>query len=398
MSLANGRPYLAIPGPSVIPDAVLRAMHRAAPNIYTGELHEMMPELVADLKYVAQTEQHCAIYIANGHGGWEAALANMLSPGDAVLIPATGRFGHTWSDMSAALGVENRIIDFGLRSPIDAERVREALVEDREHRIKAVLTVYVDTSTGIRNDLEALRRVLDETGHPALLVADCIACMGCDRFEMDAWGVDVAITGSQKGLMTPPGLAFVFYNDKADRVRENARCVTHYWDWRPRTDPVDFYRHFDGTAPTHHLFALRAALDMIREEGLEQVMRRHAILARALWAAFDGWGAEGPIEINMADPAYRSHAVTAIRIGGDNGDRLRAWCEQKAGVTLGIGLGMAPPGSPEAGGFFRVGHMGHINAHMTMGLLGVIQAGLKALDIPHGPGGLDAAASVCAEA
>ncbi|SEM78866.1 pyridoxal-phosphate-dependent aminotransferase family protein [Palleronia pelagia] len=398
MSLANGRSYLAIPGPSVVPEAVLRAMHRAAPNIYTGELREMMPGIIADLKRVARTEAHCAIYIANGHGIWEAALANILSPGDRLLVPATGRFAHGWSDIARRLGAEVEILDFGKRDPIDAARVAEVLRADTEHRIKALPVVYVDTSTGIRNDIAAIRAALDETGHPALLLADCIASLACDPFEMDAWGVDVTIAASQKGLMTPPGIGFVWYNDRADAARETAGCVTHYWDWRPRTDPDQLYLYFDGTAPTHHLYGLRTALDMIHDEGLDRVLARHATLARAIWAALDAWGQGGPLEVNMADHAHRSHAVTAIRLGGDRADRLRHWCEFTGGVTLGIGLGMAEPGSPEAGGFFRIGHMGHVNAHMVLGTLGVMQAGLLACDIPHGPGALDAAAAVCAAA
>ncbi|WOI55149.1 pyridoxal-phosphate-dependent aminotransferase family protein [Palleronia sp. LCG004] len=398
MSLAHGHPYLAIPGPSVIPDAVQRAMHRASPNIYAGELTEMVPGIVEDLKRIAGTSAHAAIFIANGHGIWEAALANILSPGDKLLFPATGRFAHGWSEVATRLGAEVEMLDFGKQSPIDPDRVSEVLAADTEHRIKALPVVYVDTSTGIRNDIAALRKVLDDLGHPALLMADCIASLACDPFEMDAWGVDVTIAACQKGLMTPPGIGFVFYNDKADRARETAKFVTHYWDWRTRTDPEAFYMYFTGTAPTHHLYGLRAALDMIHGEGIENVIGRHETLARALWSAFDAWGAGGPMQLNVADPAYRSHAVTSAKLGEDRADRLRAWCEHKAGVTLGIGIGMAEPGTYAAAGYFRVGHMGHINAHMMLGVLGVIQAGMTALDIPFGPGALDAAAAICAEA
>ena len=214
-----GRHYLAIPGPSVMPDAVLQAMHRAAPNIYEGELIDMMPGLTADLRRVARTEHHVAIYIANGHGVWEAALANTIAPGERVLVPATGRFAHGWALMAQGLGIETQILDFGKSSPWDMEQIADALRADTGHQIKAVLAVHVDTSTSIRNNVPALRALLDDLGHPALLMADCIASMGCDRFEMDAWGVDVAVTGSQKGLMVPPGTAFVFFNDKAAAKR-----------------------------------------------------------------------------------------------------------------------------------------------------------------------------------
>ena len=193
-NLSQGRPYLAIPGPSVIPDAVLAAMHRPAPNIYAGALVDMMPDLMADLRRVARTKHHVAMYIGNGHAIWEAALANTVAPGDAVLVPSTGRFGVGWSEMARDLGAEIQLIDFGQSSVMDMARVTEALAADKAHKIKAVLGVHVDTSSSIRSDVPALRAALDEVGHPALLMADCIASMGCDVFEMDAWGVDLAVT------------------------------------------------------------------------------------------------------------------------------------------------------------------------------------------------------------
>ncbi len=398
MTLSNGRPYLAIPGPSVMPDRVLRAMHRAAPNIYRGELVDMVPGIVADLKRVARTEGHAALYIANGHGAWEAALTNVFSRGDKALALATGRFTHGWADMARKAGVDVETIDFGRRSDIDLARVAERLAADTAHEIKAVLCVQVDTASSVRNDIPGLRAALDAAGHPALLMVDCIACLACDRFEMDAWGVDVMVTASQKGLMTPPGLGLVFFNDKADRARETADCVTHYWDWRPRVAPEGFYQYFDGTAPTHHLYGLREALDMIFEEGLEAVWARHERLARAVWAAFETWGREGPVELNIAEAGKRSHAVTSVRMGAPQGTALRTWVEERAGLTLGIGLGMETPEDPRSDGFFRLGHMGHVNAQMVLGALATIQAGLTALAIPHGAGALEAAAAVVAEA
>ena len=397
-SLRQGRPYLAIPGPSVMPDRVLQAMHRPAPNIYAGELHDITRSLAPDLKRVARTDHHVAIYIGNGHAAWEAALANVLAPGDKVLVPATGRFGMGWADMAVGLGADPQILDFGRQDPWDLDRVAEALKADEAHELKAVLAVYVDTSSSIRNDVAGLRKVLDETGHPALLMVDCIAAMGCDVFEMDGWGVDVAVTGSQKGLMTPPGLAFVFFNDKADAVRRTLPRVSRYWDWSPRANPQEYYQNFAGTAPTHHIYGLRAALDMIHEEGIDHVWARHEVLARAVWAAVEAWGQGGPLALNMVDPAHRSHAVTALRIGAPHGTALRTWVEENLGLTLGIGLGMAAPGDPAWHGFFRLGLMGHFNGHMILGLLGGIDAGLKALEIPHGDGALEAASRVIAGA
>lgn len=398
MSLAQGRHYLAIPGPSVMPDRVLSAMHQPAPNIYTGPLVDMTHSIVDDLKRVALTEQNVAMYIANGHGAWEAALVNVLSRGDKVLVLATGRFCLGWGEMATKVGVEVDTIDFGKRSDIDLAQVEDALRADKDHAYKAVLAVQVDTSSSVLNDIKGLRSILEATSHPALVMVDCIACLGCDRFEMDNWGVDVMVTGCQKGLMTPPGMSFVFFSDKADRARETAGLVTHYWDWRPRVAPEEYYKFFDGTAPTHHLFGLREALDMIFEEGLEHVWERHAILARAIWAAFETWGQGGPVELNISDPAKRSNAVTAVRATAPEGTQLRNWLSEHAGVTLGIGLGMAEPGDPAADAYFRVGHMGHVNAQMVMGVLGAIQTGLDVLKIPHAKGGLDAATAVLSKA
>jgi len=396
MSLANGRPYLAIPGPSVMPEEVLRAMHRAAPNIYEGDLIEMTAGLIPDLRYVARSAGHVAIYIANGHGAWEAALANVIAPGARVLIPATGRFGHGWAEVAEGQGIAVDMLDFGKRAPVDLNRLEDALRADKAHEIRAVLATHVDTSTSVRNDIAGMRAVLDAVGHPALLMADCIASLACDRFEMDAWGVDVMVAGSQKGLMVPPGLSFVFFSDKAAEARRRMDRVSRYWDWTNRADPQMFYQYFGGTAPTHHLFGLRAALDLIRDEGIEAIWARHETLARAIWAACETWGQTGPLELNIADADLRSRAVTALRIGAPHGSALRRWVQDNAGVTLGIGLGMAEPGDPAWHGFFRIGHMGHVNAHMILGALGAIESGLIALDVPHGAGGMAAAARVIA--
>lgn len=393
MSLAAGRSYLAIPGPSVMPEQVLQAMHRSAPNIYEGDLVDMVRGMVPDLTRVARTDGKVAIYISNGHGAWEASLCNIASPGDKVLVCVTGRFGHGWADMAEGLGIQAVTLDFGLTDGIDADRLEQALRDDSGHEYKAILFSHVDTATSIRNDPRPLRAALDAAGHPALLMADCIASMGCDRFEMDAWGVDVAVTGSQKGLMVPPGLSFVFINDRAEAARAKISRVSRYWDWVPRTTAEMFYQFFGGTAPTHHLFGLRAALDMLHDEGMDAVWARHENLAKSIWAACESWGAgNGAMRLNVSDPQLRSHAVTALSVGGKNGEAMRKWVAGKAGVTLGIGLGMSTKDDPKGEGFFRIGHMGHLNAHMVLGMLGTVEAAMTALDIPHGKGALEAAA------
>jgi alanine-glyoxylate transaminase/serine-glyoxylate transaminase/serine-pyruvate transaminase len=214
---------------------------------------------------------------------------------------------------------------------------------------------------------------------------------------MDDWGVDVMVAGCQKGLMVPPGMAFVFFNDKAAAARAALSRVSRYWDWSPRANPESFWQYWDGTAPTHHLFGLRTALDMLHEEGMEAVWRRHEIFARAIWAACDVWAEGGALRMNVADPSHRSVAVTALRLPAPKATELRVWTEKQIGLTLGIGLGMAPPSDPAWHGFFRLGHMGHVSGHMILGLLGGVEAGLCAVDVPRGTGALEAAARAIAD-
>ena len=409
MSLNFGRTQLAIPGPSIIPERVLNAMHRPSPNIYHGELVDMVDTLFPDLKAVARTKHHAAIYIANGHGAWEAALANTLNRGDKVLVITTGRFGEGWAALARTMGIETQILDFGLQSDADPEKLEEALRADTNKEIKAVMTVHVDTATSVLNDVPALRKAIDNAGHDALFMVDCIASLGCDQFEMDDWGVDIMMTGCQKGLMTPAGMSFVYFNDKAAAARETA-SPSFYWDWTPRAKPDLFYQQFGGTAPTHHLYGLREALNIIvHEEGIEAVWKRHATIAKAIWAAVDAWGnADGDgngggdqsntplMHHNIADPAKRSTAVSAITTAPGIAGKVRDWCENEAGITLGIGLGLAEPGTPQWDQQFRIGHMGHQNVAMTMAVLGSIETALIASGAEPGSGALTAAAKILA--
>jgi alanine-glyoxylate transaminase / serine-glyoxylate transaminase / serine-pyruvate transaminase len=397
MTLANGQTYLAIPGPSPVPERVMRAMMQGAPNLYGQELITLTEGLVTDLCAVAGTTQNLAMYIGNGHATWEAATTNLFSRGEGALLLASGHFGLHWAAQVKAMGVDVEVMDFGRSAPADPARLEARLRADKAGAIKAVLVTHVDTATSIRNDIPAIRAAMDAAGHDALLVVDCIATLGCDAFRMDAWGVDLTLAASQKGLMTPPGMAFVWYSDKAAVRAKGAELVTPYWNWTPRTRPAEFWAYWCGTAPTQHLFGLRAALDILLEEGIEQVWHRHEVLARTVWAAFDAWGTgSNAIRMNVADAAHRGRSVTAARFGGVDGRRLRDWTETQAGVTLGIGLGMGSVEDPQAQGFLRVAHMGHVNAHMTLGALAVMEAGMQALAIPHGTGALTAATAVVA--
>ncbi len=394
MSLAYGRPMRAIPGPSIIPDRVLAAMHKPAPDIYAEESIQQTARIKADLQTVAGTQGEAFIYLGNGHAGWEAALSNTVNRGDRVLAIETGLFTKGWIDIGKKLGASVESLDFGFKGPLDPNRVEDVLRKDVNHEIRSILAVHVDTASSVRNDIPALRAAISAAGHPALLMVDCMASMGCETYEMDKWGVDVSVSGCQKGLMTPPGLAFNHVSEKAWNERKRCNQTTANWDWVTRRDPDVFYMNYFGTPPTHHLFGLAEALDMIlREEGLENVWARHEAHAAAIWAAVDAWGANGPLACNIEDPAHRSHAVSAILTGDADANALRNWCVEKTGLSLGVDIGVAPNGNA---GLFRIGHMGHLNPPMILGTLATIEAGLKALGTPHGDGAISAAAQVIA--
>ncbi|MBP7000844.1 aminotransferase class V-fold PLP-dependent enzyme [Amaricoccus sp.] len=393
MSLAFGRDLRVMPGPSVIPDRVLRAMHRAAPNIYGGELAEVTEGVLAGLRRVARTSGDVALYIGNGHAAWEAATANLLAPGERALVVVTGRFGQGWADTAARMGIAVETLDEGFRAAADPGRIEDRLRADREGRIKAVLVVHADTASSVRNDIPAVRAAIDAAGHPALLAVDGVASLGCDRLEMDAFGADLLVGACQKGLMTPPGVAAVWIGPRARAAAVD--CRSPYWDWGPRIAPARYYQLFCGTAPTHHIYGLAEALAMIEAEGLENVWARHAAFARAVWAAVEAWGAAGALALNIADPARRSHAVTTVRLAGAGALPLQRWCEAEAGLTLGVGL--VGPGEREED-LFRIAHMGHVDPPMLLGALATIEAGLAACGLPHGRGAVEAAARVIAAA
>ena len=385
MTVHNGREFLAIPGPTTVPDEVLAAMHRPAVDLYSGEIIGVTMSCISDLKKIIRTEHEPFVYAANGHGAWEAALVNCLSRGDRVLALQSGMFGGAWAEMAGVLGLDVELLSARPGRAIDPNAVADRLRADREGRIRAVLAVQIDTAAGIVNDIPAIRQALTDANHPALLMVDTIASLACMPFEMDAWDVDVTVAGSQKGLMTPPGLAFVAAGERARAAHRHADLVTRYWDWSFR-DGDEHYQKYCGTAPEHLMFGLRRALDMLLEEGLEHVFRRHALLAEATRAAVGCWAEGGALSFNVVEPAERSDSVTTIRIDGHDPQRLLDFCRRECGVVLGIGIG------PELSGrAIRIAHMGHVNAPMTLGVLGVVETGLAALRIPHGSGGVSAA-------
>jgi alanine-glyoxylate transaminase/serine-glyoxylate transaminase/serine-pyruvate transaminase len=385
-TLARGRPVVSIPGPSVIPDRVLNAMHRPMPNIYEGDLVDLSEGLLEDLPGIALTRGQPFIGICNGHGAWEMALTNTLSRGDRVLVLESGRFAVGWGEMAKVLGLGVEVLNAPPRRGVDPAAVEDRLRADTGHEIKAVLVVQIDTASSVQNDIPALRAALDAAGHPALLMVDCIASLGCVEYRMDDWGVDVTVAGSQKGLMVPPGLGFVWANAKALEAHRHADLVTAYWNWTARMDRSKHYLRYCGTPPVSHLYGLREALDMLLEEGLDAVWARHRVFADAVRAAVEAWASHGGIEFNITDPQARSDAVTTILTGGIDAARLRALAERQAGLTLGIGLG------DWEGAAFRIGHMGHLNPPHVLGTLATVEAVLHAMEAPIAGSGVAAAA------
>ncbi|HEY0330875.1 MAG TPA: aminotransferase class V-fold PLP-dependent enzyme [Rhodopseudomonas sp.] len=379
MVVRAGREFLAIPGPTTMPDAVLQAMHRPALDIYSDEMVALTDGILRDLGRLFATEGHCYIYIANGHGAWEAALSNVLSRGDKILVLESGRFATGWGDTATGMGIEAEILKGDWRRAVRPAELEARLRQDTEHRIKAILVVQIDTASGVVNDIPALRAAITAAGHPALLMVDTVASLGCVPFEMDAWGVDLAMASSQKGLMTPPGLSFVAAGPRARALHNSAGLRSPYWDWTLREGP-EHYMKYAGTAPVHLLFALRQAFDMLFEETLDGSYLRHRLLAEAVRRAVSGWALGGAIDFNIAAPQERSDTVTTVLIEGADPLALGRYCKEKCGVVLGLGIGDL------AGRAFRIAHMGHVNAPMMLGTLGVIEMALRALKIPHGHG------------
>jgi len=384
MTVANGREFLSIPGPTNIPDAVLAAMQRPAIDIYSGDMLEVTRSLHEDLPKVFRTSGRVYIYAANGHGGWEAALSNVLSRGETVLVLESGLFAAGWGDMARIMGAKVEVLKGDLRRAVSPDAVAQRLEADTSHEIRAILVVHVDTASGVVNDIPAIRRAIDAARHPALLMVDAVASLGCMPFEMDTWGVDVAMSGSQKGLMTPPGLAFVAGNERAHVAHEKADLRTRYWDWTFRRGEAH-YQKYGGTPPEHLLFGLRKALDLLLAEGLDHAARRHALLAEATRRAVDRWAAGQALAINATRPDERANSITCVLTPDRNPQPLLDYCRTRCGVVLGVGIG------PLSGRAFRIAHMGHVNAPMVIGTLGAVEMGLAALGIPHGAGGVQQA-------
>jgi alanine-glyoxylate transaminase / serine-glyoxylate transaminase / serine-pyruvate transaminase len=388
-NLSGGRTHVAIPGPSVMPERVLAAMQRAMPDIYSGELVNASDDVFDRLPGIARTTTaRPFVTISNGHGAWEMTISNTLSRGDKVLVLESGYFSLVWGRMAEFSGIDVEILpEPSPRHTIDPAAVEARLRADTTRSIKAIFVSHVDTATSVLNDIPAIRRAIDDADHPAMFMVDCIASMGCDRFEMDDWGVDVALAASQKGLMTPPGMGFVWAGPRALAAHATAGLRTGYWDWTARAQDGPHYLRYCGTPPVSHLFALREALTMIGEETIEGVWGRHQVLGSAVRAAVDAWAVPDGLELNIVEPAARSNAVTTVLSGSADPERLRDICRAQAGLTLGVGIGALD------GRAFRFGHMGHVNAPMVLGMLGTAEAALVAMGATMGSSGVAAAAA-----
>jgi alanine-glyoxylate transaminase/serine-glyoxylate transaminase/serine-pyruvate transaminase len=384
MSVRAGREFLAIPGPTTVPDEVLRAMHRPAVDIYSGPLLALTDGLLRDVARVFNTKGRAYIYIANGHGAWEATLTNVLSKGDKILVLESGRFAINWGESARRVGVEVETLKGDIRRAVRPAEVEARLKADKGGTIKAIMVAQIDTASGVVNDIPAIGQAIRAARHDALFMVDAVASLGCMPFNMDAWGVDVAISGSQKGMMAPPGLAFVAANARAREVHKTAGLRTPYWDWTDREGDAH-YQKYCGTPPEHLLFGLRQALDMLFAEGLENVFRRHWLLAEAVRRAVGVWSKGEAIDFNIIDPSERSDTVTVVLLNSHDPQRLRAYCDTNCGVILGHGIGDL------TGKAFRIAHMGHVNAPMILGTLSVVDVALGALGIPHHKGGTQAA-------
>jgi alanine-glyoxylate transaminase/serine-glyoxylate transaminase/serine-pyruvate transaminase len=382
MSFRSGRHFLQIPGPTNVPDRVLRAIDRATIDHRGPDFGQLGREVIAGMKRVFKTDGAVAIYPASGTGAWEAALVNTLSPGDRVLMFETGYFATLWQEMAKRLGLEIEFVPGDWRHGVDPAAVADRLAADRAHGIKAVMVVHNETSTGVTSRVMETRKAMTAANHPALLMVDTISSLASIDYRHDEWGVDVTVAGSQKGLMLPPGLSFNAISAKARAAAKSAKLVKSYWDWQPliAANETGFFPY---TPSTNLLYGLREALKMLLdEEGLAGVFQRHRRLAEATRAAVRAWG----LELLAADPREYSHSLTAVTMPkGHDADQLRQVILESYDMSLGAGLGRLK------GKVFRIGHLGDFNELMLIGTLGGVEMGLKRAGVPFAKGGVAAA-------
>ncbi len=391
MTRIPGTRFLHAPGPTHIPEAVLNAMHRQPMDHGDPRLDQVIAAIEGGIKRLLQTAQSDVYMLAsNGHGAWEATIENLVAPGQAVLIPGTGHFSESWAVQTEAIG--RRVIRTPFREgyPSDANEVEQALRADVKHEIVAVCAVHTDTASGSTSDLVALRSAIDAAGHPALFVVDVVASLAAAPFAMDALRVNVAVGASQKGLMSPPGFGFVAVDRRAGEIAAQNPAPRFYWDWGRRKSEYS-YKKFCGTPPQNLLFGLEAALALLFEEGIDAVIARHALHARAVHAAVECWSSGGGVLLHCRVPAARSVSVTTIEVReGIDPEALRTVARERFQVAVAGGLG------PQTGRAFRIGHLGDVNAAMILGCLAGVEAAMTVQGIPFGRDGVQKAVACLA--
>jgi alanine-glyoxylate transaminase/serine-glyoxylate transaminase/serine-pyruvate transaminase len=381
MSQPQGRHFLQIPGPSPVPDRVLRAISMPVIDHRGPEFKELCQEVIHGAQAIFKTAEPVIIYPSSGSGAWEAAIVNTLSPGDKVLMVETGHFAMLWQKMAQRWGIEVDLSAGDWRHGAEPKAIEEKLTSDTDHTIKAVMVVHNETSTGVTSRIADIRAAIDRAGHPALLMVDTISSLGSVDYRHDEWGVDVTVSCSQKGLMLPPGLGLVAASQKARAAGRTNRMPRSYWDWE-EVIKANAGGSYPYTPSTNLLFGLREAIAMLLEEGLDNVFARHLRLAAAARASVETWG----LEILCQDPAEFSPVLTAVVMPeGHDADRFRKIVLERFNMSLGAGL------SKVAGKVFRIGHLGECNDLTLMGALTGVEMGFEAAGVPYRPGGVAAA-------
>ncbi|WP_233236296.1 alanine--glyoxylate aminotransferase family protein [Bordetella sp. LUAb4] len=383
----GGRHFLQIPGPSNVPDRILRAMDYPTIDHRGPQFQVLARKVLADLGELFGTTQPVMVYPASGTGAWEAALVNTLAAGDQVLMYETGQFAALWQNLARKLGLVTETLPSDWRHGVDAAVIEQRLREDREHRIKAVCIVHNETSTGVLSNVPAVRQAMDRAGHPALLMVDTVSSLGAVEYRHDDWGVDVTISGSQKGMMLPAGLSFNAVSAKALAASASGGMPRSYWNWQDIIQ-ANQKGSWPYTPATNLLYGLSEACDMLREAGLAQVHARHVRHGAAARAAVAAWG----LENNCVDPAEYSPVLTTVRMPeGHDADAFRAIVLDRFDMSLGQGLGKL------SGKVFRIGHLGDFNDLSLMGTLAGVEMGLALAGVPHQAGGVVAAMDVLRE-
>ena len=381
----RGRQFFNNPGPTNIPDRILRAMDRPVMDFLAPEFLEIQRACMAGVKRILKTDQTLFVHASTGHGAWEAAMANLFSPGETVLVVETGYFSLGWKEMAETLGLKVETVPADWRKGVDTAKVAERLAKDKTHEIKAVLAVHNETATGMVLPLADVRCAIDEARHPALLLSDTISSLGSMEHKMDAWGVDVTVGGSQKGLMMPTGMAITGVSAKAMEASRTSKMPKYYFNWQLMEARLP--QRFIGTVPVHFFFGLHESIKMLEEEGLDAVFARHARLAEATRAAVRAWGANGKGPTLYGEtPERLSNSVTTVLMPeGVSSDGLRKAALERYNLSLGGGLG------PLMGKVFRIGHLGDLNEPMLLGCLATTELAMKTAGVPFAPGGVDAA-------